>query len=74
MTDKPAPTGKALRLSLIAQAAEHSAKENPDSSMQEVAERARRLSEKAQKFATKATKEGKAGLVTDGESVAIVER
>ncbi len=74
MTRKPSLTGEALRLSLIAQAAEYSAKRNPDSSMQAVADRARRLSEKAQKFATKAMKEGKAGLVTDGESVAIVER
>ena len=73
MTDKPAPSSPKL-LSLIAQAAEHSAKQNPDSAMQAVAERARRLSEKAQKFAKKATKEGKAGLVAAGESGAYGER
>ncbi len=67
MTDKPSSTGKALRLSLIAQAAEHSAKQNPDSGMQAMAERAR-------KFAAKAIAEGKFGTVTDGESVAIIEK
>ncbi len=67
MTDKPAPSGKALRLSLLAQAAEHSARENPDSAMQAVAERARRL-------AAKAIAEGKARTVTDGETTVIVER
>ena len=68
MTDKPSSTGKALRLSLIAQAAEHSARENEDSAMQAVAERARRL-------AAKAIREGKAGIVTDGKGTfAIVEK
>jgi len=68
MTDKPSPTGKALRLSLIAQAAEHSAKENPDSAMQAVADRALAL-------ARKAMREGKGGLVTDGKgNFAIVEK
>ena len=67
MTRKPSLTGKALRLSLIAQAAEHSAKENPDSAMQAVAERARRL-------AAKAISEGKAGTVTDGQTTVIVEK
>ena len=68
MTDKPSSTGKALRLSLIAQAAEHSARENEDSAMQAMAERARRLAQKA-------IAEGKAGTVTDGKGTfAIVER
>ena len=65
MTSKP--SSSALRLSLIAQAAEHSAKENPDSSMLAVAERAHRL-------AAKAIREGKAGSVTDGEITVIVEK
>ena len=66
MTSKP--SSSALRLSLIAQAAEHSAKENPDSSMLAVGERARRL-------AAKAIREGKGGLVTDGKGTfAIVEK
>ena len=68
MTSKPSLTGEALRLSLLAQAADHSAKENPDSAMQAVAERARRL-------AAKAIREGKGGLVTDGKGTfAIVEK
>ncbi len=67
MTRKPSLTGEALRLSLIAQAAEYSAKRNPDSSMQAVAERARKLAQKA-------IGEGKAGIVTDGEITVIVEK
>ena len=67
MTDKPSSTGKALRLSLIAQAAEHSARENEDSAMQAMAERARRLAQKA-------IAEGKAGIVTDGKTTVIVEK
>ena len=68
MTSKPSLSGEALRLSLLAQAADHSAKENPDSAMQAVAERARRL-------AAKAIREGKGGLVTDGKGTfAIVEK
>ena len=67
MTSKPSLSGEALRLSLLAQAADHSAKENPDSAMQSVAERARRL-------AAKAIREGKAGTVTDGKTTVIVER
>ena len=67
MTSKPSLSGEALRLNLIAQAAEHSAKENPDSAMQAVAERARRL-------AAKAIREGKAGTVTDGKTTVIEER
>jgi hypothetical protein len=39
--------------------------------MQAVAKRARK---EAQRFATKAIKEGKAGFVTDGKSAAIIER
>ncbi len=68
MTSKPSLTGEALRLSLIAQAAEHSARENDNSAMQTMAERARRLAQKA-------IAEGKAGTVTDGKGTfAIVER
>jgi len=67
MTDKPSLSGKALRFSLIAQAAEHSAMENSDSAMQAMAERARRLAQKA-------IAEGKAGIVTDGETFVIVEK
>ena len=67
MTSKPSLSGEALRLSLLAQAADHSAKANPDSAMQAVAERARRL-------AAKAIREGKAGSVTDGEITVIVEK
>ncbi len=67
MTSKPSLTGEALRLSLLAQAAEHSARENPDSAMQAVAERARKL-------AAKAIREGKFGTVTDGETTVIVEK
>jgi len=67
VTDKPSSTGRALRLSLIAQAAEHSARENEDSAMQAMAERARRLAQKA-------IAEGKAGIVTDGETFVIVEK
>ena len=66
MTDKP--SSNALLLSLIAQAAEHSARQNEDSAMQAMAERARRLAQKA-------IAEGKAGLVADGKGTfAIVER
>ena len=67
MTDKPSSTGKTLRLSLIAQAAEHSARENDDSAMQAVAERARRL-------AVKAIAQGKAGIVIEGATAVIVEK
>ena len=67
MTSKPSLTGEALRLSLIAQAAEHSARENPDSSMQAAAERARRL-------AAKAIAQGKAGTVIEGDLDVIVEK
>ena len=68
MTSKPSLSGEALRLNLIAQAAEHSAKENPDSAMQAVADRALAL-------ARKAMREGKGGLVTDGKGTfAIVEK
>ncbi len=43
--------------------------------MQAVADRAAELAAKeAQRFATKAIKEGKAGLVTEGKNVAIIER
>ena len=73
MTSKP--SSNATRLSLIAQAAQLSANENLDSSMQAVADRASELARKeAQRFATKAIKEGKAGFVTDGKSAAIIER
>ncbi len=67
MTSKPSLTGEALRLSLLAQAAEHSARENPDSAMQAVAERARKL-------AAKAIAQGKAGTVTEGNLSVIVEK
>ena len=76
MTSKPSSSATALQLRLIEQAARKSAAENDnDSGMLAAAERARRLSEKAQKFATKAMREGKAGLVTDGKGTfAIVEK
>ncbi len=67
MTSKPSLTGEALRLSLLAQAAEHSARENPDSAMQAVAERARKL-------AAKAIAQGKAGTVIEGDLAVIVEK
>ncbi len=67
MTSKPSLTGEALRLSLLAQAAEHSARENPDSAMQAVAERARKL-------AAKAIAQGKAGTVIEGDIAVIVEK
>ncbi len=67
MNSRPSLSGEALRLSLIAQAAEHSAKQTPDSSMQAVAERARRLAQKA-------IAEGKAGIVIDGDLAVIVEK
>jgi hypothetical protein len=47
MANKPSSSGKALRLSLIAQAAEHSPQRNEDSAMQAVAERAPKLAAKA---------------------------
>jgi len=67
MTDEPTSTGNALRLSLIAQAAEHRARENEDSAMQAVAERARKL-------AAKAIAQGKAGTVIEGDLAVIVEK
>ncbi len=67
MTSKPSSKGTALRLSLIAQAAEHSARENDDSGMQAAAERARRL-------AAKAIAQGKAGKVIEGDQAVIVEK
>ena len=74
MTDKPAPTNPKL-LSLLGQAAVKAGTDNDDSRMKAAGERALRLSEKARKFARKATKEGKAGTVTDGKGTfAIVER
>ena len=73
MTSKP--SSNATRLSLIAQAAQKSADQNPDSSMQAVADRAAEHGRKeAQRFGTKAIKEGKAGFVTDVKSAAIIER
>ena len=73
MTNKP--SSNATRLSLIAQAAQISADQNPDSSMQAVADRASELAAKrAQEFGTKMMKEGKAGFVTDGKNAAIIER
>ncbi len=65
MTDKP--SSNALRLNLLAQAAEHSARENDDSVMQAMSERARRLAQKA-------IAEGKAGIVIDGDTAVIVEK
>ncbi len=65
MTSKP--SSSALQLSLLAQAAEHSARENPDSAMQAVAERARKL-------AAKAIAQGKAGTVIEGDLAVIVEK
>ena len=66
MTSKPSSSSPLL-LRLIARAAEHSAQRNPDSTMQAVAERAR-------KIAAKAMREDKAGPVTDGETTVIVEK
>ncbi len=65
MTSKP--SSSVLQLSLLAQAAEHSARENPDSAMQAVAERARKL-------AAKAIAQGKAGTVIEGDLAVIVEK
>ena len=67
MTSKPSSSGKALRLNLLAQAAGHSAGENNDAAMQAVAERARRLAQKA-------IAEGKAGTVIEGDIAVIVEK
>ena len=65
MTSKP--SSSALQLSLIAQAAEHSARVNNDSGMKAAAERARKL-------AAKAIAQGKAGTVTEGNQTVIVEK
>ena len=68
MTDKPSSSAAtALRLNLLAQAAEQSARENDDSAMQEAAERAHRLAQRA-------IREGKAGTVIEGETAVIVEK
>ena len=67
MTSKLSLSGTALRLNLLAQAAEHSARENDDSAMQAVAEKARRLAQKE-------IREGKAGKIVDGQTAVIVEK
>lgn len=57
-----------LRLRLIAEAADRAAKENPDSQMPRVRDRALTLGQKVMR-------EGKAGVVTDDEgNMAIVEK
>ena len=66
MTSKPSLSGAVLQLNPLAQAADHSTRVNDDSAMQATAERAGRLAQKA-------IAEGKAGLVTDGETYVIVE-
>ncbi len=60
MPSKPSSKGLDLRLSLLAKAAD-------SAGMQAAAERARKLAQKA-------IREGKAGIVTDGETTVIVER
>ena len=66
MTDKPAPSSPKL-LKLLGQATVKAGTDNDDERMKAAGERALALAQKAMR-------EGKAGLVTDGESVAIVER
>jgi hypothetical protein len=64
MTNKPSSKDQAFQLDLVARAAQSAGR--PD-----LAEVARK---EAQRFATKAIKEGKAGFVTDGKNAAIIER
>ncbi len=66
MTDKPAPSSPKL-LRVLGQAAIKSGTDNDDSRMKAAGERARRLAQKA-------IAEGKAGIVTDGETFVIVEK
>ncbi len=66
MTGKTPPSNP-LRLRLIGEAAVKAGTDNDDERMKAAGERALRL-------AAKAIREGKAGTVTDGESVAIVEQ
>lgn len=66
MTDKPAPTSPKL-LSLLGQAAVKAGTDNDDSRMKAAGERALALAQKAMR-------EGKAGLVTDGETTVIIEK
>ena len=64
MTNKPSSKDQAFQLDLVARAAQSAGR--PD-----LAEHGRK---EAQRFATKAIKEGKVGFVTDGKSAAIIER
>ncbi len=66
MTDKPAPTSPKL-LSLLGEAAVKAGTDNDDERMKAAGERALALAQKAMR-------EGKAGIVTDGETTVIVER
>ena len=66
MTDKPAPSSPTL-LNIIGQAAIKAGTDNDDSRMKAAGERALALAQKAMR-------EGKAGLVTDGEITVIVEK
>ncbi len=66
MTDKPTPTSPTL-LNLLGQAAIKAGEDDDDERMVAAGERAHRL-------ARKAIAEGKAGIVTDGETTVIVEK
>lgn len=72
MSKQPSSTrGNPLRLRLIAEATGRAAKDNPDSRMQEVSDRANR----AARLVEKANREGKAGIVADGKGgFVIVEK
>lgn len=66
MTSKPSSSNPKL-LRVLGQAAIKSGTDNDDSRMKAAGERAHRL-------AAKAIREGKAGIVTDGEITVIVEK
>lgn len=67
-TRRPKPTGSnPLLMLLIGQAAVKAGTEHNDSRMTAAGER-------ALQFAAKMVREGKSGTLTDGESVAIVEK
>jgi hypothetical protein len=68
MTSKPSSTGSnPLRLTILGKAALKAGRDNDEPQMIAAGERALRL-------ARKAMREGKGGLVTDGEVSAIVEK
>lgn len=71
MPETPARKSGALLLRLIAEAAARTAKDHPDSRMQEVSERANR----AARLVEQANREGKAGIRPDGKGgFVIVEK